>query len=415
VRTKVLLDEDHRRNSGDGERAATGDDPGGIVHKRLPKPSAMHVDPIPPRRKLRWYQYSLRTLMLFTLVCAIALGYLKRKMNQAEAQRKAVAAIQESRVNNRNWYVLYEWSGSDPASYRLEHPPYWKPKWARNWLGDDFFFKVTCTAIRAELIDQVVHLPDLTALRIDGIDKELTDADLDHLIELHALDALNITGAKISDAGVKSIAKLRQFRLLNFIDCHQVTDQGLVHLRSQKQLHQLKCISNQLTDSSFEAIEYLPGLEDFALSSPGLTDQGVQSFCESKQAQRLKYLWLESKQFSNASVGQLCKLSNLKGLGLFGDLTDPCVDDLLKMPQLTFLILNDNAKLTDDGLARLAALPNLEVLSLHYTGLTDQGLLKLAGLPKIGSIEACGTKITPAGVKAVKALNPGLKWVSIDE
>jgi hypothetical protein len=45
----------------------------------------------PPKR--RWYQFSLRTLLIFTVVCAIAAGWLGKRVAQKRNERKAVAAV----------------------------------------------------------------------------------------------------------------------------------------------------------------------------------------------------------------------------------------------------------------------------------------------------------------------------------
>ena len=47
----------------------------------------------PPKRKRRWFQFSLRTLLIFTVVVAVAAGWLGRKMEQKRKEREAVEAI----------------------------------------------------------------------------------------------------------------------------------------------------------------------------------------------------------------------------------------------------------------------------------------------------------------------------------
>ncbi len=51
--------------------------------------------PPPPAEKprLRWYQYSLRTLFLLTLFVSLLMSWYAVKMKQAMAQKKAVEAI----------------------------------------------------------------------------------------------------------------------------------------------------------------------------------------------------------------------------------------------------------------------------------------------------------------------------------
>jgi hypothetical protein len=47
-----------------------------------------------PRR--RWYQYSLRTLLLLMLLVSVGMSAVATRMRTARRQRDAVAAIQES-------------------------------------------------------------------------------------------------------------------------------------------------------------------------------------------------------------------------------------------------------------------------------------------------------------------------------
>jgi len=49
-----------------------------------------------PKPKRRWYQYSLRTLLLFMLLASIGLSWLAVKLKQAREQKEAVRAIEEA-------------------------------------------------------------------------------------------------------------------------------------------------------------------------------------------------------------------------------------------------------------------------------------------------------------------------------
>lgn len=53
-------------------------------------------DSRPPKPKLRWYQFSLRTLLLFVLAAGIGLGWIGRRMLQARNHSAAVVKLQKS-------------------------------------------------------------------------------------------------------------------------------------------------------------------------------------------------------------------------------------------------------------------------------------------------------------------------------
>jgi len=58
--------------------------------------AAMEDEPsssTPPKRKRRWYQFSLRTLLIEIVVLAVGFGWLGRNVERKRQQRDAVAAI----------------------------------------------------------------------------------------------------------------------------------------------------------------------------------------------------------------------------------------------------------------------------------------------------------------------------------
>ena len=50
-------------------------------------------DSRPSRRKRRWYQFSLRTLLLFVLVAGMGFGWLGTKLQRARKNRKAAVEV----------------------------------------------------------------------------------------------------------------------------------------------------------------------------------------------------------------------------------------------------------------------------------------------------------------------------------
>ena len=60
--------------------------------------AAMEAEPPkaePPKRKRRWFQFSLRTLMIFTLICAVGCAWVVRRMERKRKEREAVEAIEK--------------------------------------------------------------------------------------------------------------------------------------------------------------------------------------------------------------------------------------------------------------------------------------------------------------------------------
>lgn len=51
-----------------------------------------------PKPKLRWFQYSLRTLLVIVTLCGIPCSWLAVKLQQARREHEVAAAIEKLRV-----------------------------------------------------------------------------------------------------------------------------------------------------------------------------------------------------------------------------------------------------------------------------------------------------------------------------
>ena len=106
-----------------------------------------------PRR--RWYQFTLRTLLIVMTLASVGLSWFAVKLQQARRQRAAVEAIEKA----GGWVEYdYELRTRPPSD---ADPP--GPAWLRNLLGIDFFATVveirlptTVTGAEAERIQQLL-------------------------------------------------------------------------------------------------------------------------------------------------------------------------------------------------------------------------------------------------------------------
>ncbi|MCY2990028.1 MAG: hypothetical protein NTY19_19465 [Planctomycetota bacterium] len=95
----------------------------------------------------RWFQFSLRTMLIVMLLAGSGMGWFAHRLKQASRQREAVAAIQKL-----GGAVAYD------CELRGEGAP--GPVWLRQRLGDDFFTNVTWvnlgrTQVAAETMEQL--------------------------------------------------------------------------------------------------------------------------------------------------------------------------------------------------------------------------------------------------------------------
>jgi hypothetical protein len=81
-----------------------------------------------PKRKRRWFQFSLRTLLIFTLVVAMGCAWLAGKAERKRRERAAVEALRK-----KDAWVIYD----DDLLRRNGTPP--GPAWVRWLLGENYF------------------------------------------------------------------------------------------------------------------------------------------------------------------------------------------------------------------------------------------------------------------------------------
>ena len=141
-----------------------------------------------PRR--RWFQYSLRTLLVLMLLVCIGTGWIAMKLQQVRRERAAVAAIERLGGEVGTW--------SRPNA------------WLRKLLGDNFFVHPVYVAFENDASMEYLHeLPQLERLHAGS---QVTDAGLAHLKHVPQLRHLYIAGSQITDAGLEHLKGLAQLK-----------------------------------------------------------------------------------------------------------------------------------------------------------------------------------------------------------
>ena len=212
-----------------------------------------------PRR--RWFQYSLRTLLVLTLVVCIGMGWIGVKMQQARKEREAVAAIEQ--LGGQAWweYPRVESESRGQA-------------WLRKLLGDEILVHPDRVLIRNDA--GMEHLKGLTQLRklwLQGT--QVTDAGLKHVEVLTQLQFLRLADAEVTDAGLEYLKGLTQLQSLS-VEGTSVTDAGLAHLEGLTQLQWLYLDDSHVTDVGLEHLQGLPQLRMLSLRGTQVTDAGLE-------------------------------------------------------------------------------------------------------------------------------------------
>jgi hypothetical protein len=200
----------------------------------------------PPKRKRRWFQFSLRTLLIFMMVCAVGAAWIERKLERARQQQEVVDRIMKS-----GGRLSYDYETSDAT------PP--GPKWLRQLVGQCFFSEVVavdfsrCANITDDDLRQLKLFDRLARLRLR--ETNITDAGLVHLSELTQLKDLCLAQTSISDAGLKNLKELSGLQELDLWDTN-VSDAGLADLNGFAQLRELTLpLNNRISDTGIEAIQ----------------------------------------------------------------------------------------------------------------------------------------------------------------
>lgn len=95
------------------------------------------------------------------------------------------------------------------------------------------------------------------------------------------------------------------------------------------------------------------------------------------------------RELNDAMVAGLKELKKLKNLSIVNSgITDAAVKTIAEsFPSLVSLDLSKNTILTDESLKSIAALKNLETLSINYCGFGEFGMMDVASLPKLKSLD----------------------------
>jgi hypothetical protein len=190
-----------------------------------------------PKRKRRWFRYSLGALLVLAIVCAVPCGWVVLKMRQAEQQRQSAAAI-EKLGGKIKW---------DERASRY-------PEWMRSVLGDAFFNSV---------------------LKVDLSYERVADMDLGSVEDFDQLQELSLDATQVTDVGLQHLKGLRHVKRLS-LDSTRVTGAGLEHLRGLSQLQALSLESTYVTNAGLEHLKALTQLRTLSLRYTEVTDEGAE-------------------------------------------------------------------------------------------------------------------------------------------
>ncbi len=244
-----------------------------------------------PNTKRRWFQFSLRALLVLVLLVSVGMSWFAVRMEKARRQKEAVEAIRKAGGG-----VVYDYEPSEPLA----------PKWARALLGDDFFFDVFAVESWSGDFgdDEAIYLKRLTNLEVLFLKgAQITDAGLANIKELANLESVHLSDTQVTGSGIKhlqGITKLKSVDLGNT----QVTDAGLERLAGLTNLIYLNLSSTQVTDAGLQHLRDMTSLEQLNLSDTEVTDAGLESV---KGLTNLSELNLHDTEVTSKGIKELQK------------------------------------------------------------------------------------------------------------
>jgi thiol-disulfide isomerase/thioredoxin/Leucine-rich repeat (LRR) protein len=203
---------------------------------------------------------------------------------------------------------------------------------------------------------------------IDLSQSHVTDEGLQHVGRLIGLQGLVLSGTSITDAGINHLTGLRRLTWI-----------GLDQIGSKRN-------RDRLTDASLRVLAEIPTLEAVSLQESHVTDAGMEYLARCKN---LVYLGLERTDVGDDRIAQLQNLPHLQQLRVFApttnvSLTNRALKSIGAIRSMRVLQFT-SPKITDEGIAELSHLSNLETLRIGGN-LTPAGLNQLGGMPLLATL-----------------------------
>jgi hypothetical protein len=235
--------------------------------------------------------------------------------------------------------------------------------------------------------DDFLQLARLGRLKTLDLSNCLNDERLSQLAALEGLEYLQTNLARVTDEGVKPLARLKNLKTLKFFHPGKsFSGAGLAHLAEMPNLRSVTVAGSlAFGDNAMAAVATLTGLTEFRSWHAGWTEEGVKKL---KALKKLKSLYLGQRLTYEPPA---CP-------------TDETVGVLVEMKSLESLQL-DEARLTYAALRRLKQLPALKQLILGGIDIPKEDVERLKQeLPQV-KVEWTGQ--TKAQQKRIRALFGG--------
>jgi hypothetical protein len=278
--------------------------------------------------KRRWYQWSLRALLVAVFALSIPLGMIAWERERCARGHALIAAIEDCgghagyrAVAKRRLYFSIvhekdiprrapwlEWLCGDNSfeahtavemDYAYEfNEGLMNSSQRRN--RSDYSILFTKKPTLDELLPQLRRLPNLQVVVLHQIGNE----ELRHLQRLNQLRCVDLDDAPITDDGLVHLTGLPHLEILK-LNGTKITDDGLAKLKGISQLRDLQLVDTQITTKSLNHLAEMTQLEALSLSDIKMTDGAVDDL---ERLANLKSLRIRTSKIPDAEDAYLSNL-----------------------------------------------------------------------------------------------------------
>jgi hypothetical protein len=329
---------------------------------------AMNAEPTARsgRNGLTRWRFSLRAALVVMLLFAITFAGFGWRLRRAQKQAATIEKIHATGIAK----VEYDYQMGQSSNV---------PRWARNWLGDDFFSDVHRLGIRpkderstappdgwkepigargvsARHCEEVLVLAtSFSQIRSLSIRQAVVHKELlERLTCWEQLTHIEIDGCDIRDEDLEPLSRAINVRSVE-LNRQPIGDRSLAYLRNMSQLTELELGVTNVTDDGLVVLDSFPHLQELSLWDTRTSNRGMAHVGRCRELQTLA---LAATAVGDDGVREVGRLSELRILDLSA------------------------TQVTDEGVKHLAPLANLDQAMFLRTAVTQAGIDQVPSLVK---------------------------------
>lgn len=209
-------------------------------------------------------------------------------------------------------------------------------------------------------------------------------AFFEHLGHITTLESLNVIATKANDEWIQPLGKLTNLKTLRFTNNGKLTDAGMATFAGLTNLEAFSFVGTQITGKAYAQCTGWTKVTKVSHRGSKIDDAGLKELCE--HLPNLESISLAHAHFADAGAVYLAKLTKLKSLELGSqEATPAALKHLINLP-LSSLQLGEGFH-TTEAFTTIKAIPTLRSLSVtNGSELTDDDIRLIAAVTQLESL-----------------------------